>query len=212
MSEENNMPPEFLAQLKDVPAASDAVRDNHIAQALHGVTPIAKRRFSPLAVAAAVVLALGLGNTLLAQTGSPETPMAVGHAIARVLPPKNMSPTGTVAGFPHSCSDPQSTVVGWYTMDTNPLQVVLTSTHVEFTNNYTCGVAARLALPASTPAADLAVCQQSMPPNETLLSEFTHRATPYEVRASATELLLFSCATDRVVARTLHPDYNNVVD
>ena len=73
MSDDEQLDPRIVAALRDLPAASNAVRDAHIAEALAYVTPSVARR-SPrrwLAVAAALVVLVG-GNALYASL-SPST-------------------------------------------------------------------------------------------------------------------------------------------
>ena len=73
MSDDQQLDPRIVAALRDLPAASNAVRDAHIAEALAYVSPSVSRR-SPrrwLAVAAALVVLIG-GNALYASL-SPST-------------------------------------------------------------------------------------------------------------------------------------------
>ena len=77
MSDDEQLDPRIVAALRDLPAASNAVRDAHIAEALAYVTPSVARR-SPrrwLAVAAALVVLVG-GNALYASL-SPSTDSTV---------------------------------------------------------------------------------------------------------------------------------------
>ena len=73
MSDDEQLDPRIVAALRDLPAASNEIRDAHIAEALAYVSPSVSRR-SPrrwLAVAAALVVLVG-GNALYASL-SPST-------------------------------------------------------------------------------------------------------------------------------------------
>ena len=68
---DDELDPEVLAALRNVAPASDALRDQHIANALGEISPaVARSRFKWLGAAAAIVVLLVGGNALYASLSS----------------------------------------------------------------------------------------------------------------------------------------------
>lgn len=124
MSDNEQLDPRIVAALRDLPAASNEVRDAHIAEALAHVSPSISRQ-SPrryprrwLAVAAALVVLVG-GNALYASL-SPSTDSTVSPRNGAVT---SMPIKGSVCGE----DLPDYTIVGTYS-SVGSVQEVWTST------------------------------------------------------------------------------------
>ncbi len=212
MSDENTLPPHIDDALSRVPPVSADLRDAHIAAAISAM-PTKRRRLSPLAVAAAVLLLLGVGSTLATRKGASPQNVVTAHAIKVIQIPKNMAPDATIPGFPHSCYLADTETVALYTMDTQPMQVDVTDGRVAFKNNNSCATAAYINFPSTVPTLkDPVDCANPPAADETLLGSFTMTGIKYRVLATSTNLILFSCAQNAEVGRTPHPDYDNVID
>lgn len=213
MTDDNDLSPDIRAALSHVPAVDPALRESHITTALAELAPAKKWRVSPLTVAAVLLFTLGFAASIATRSGSSPDPVVTAHAIALVTPPKNMAPDATVPGFPHSCYLADTHTVALYTMDTNPMQIDVTDSRVEFKNNNSCAVAAFINLPRTTPSSTKPVeCTASVAADHTMLATFEMTGVNYRVLASSTDMILFSCATNAEVGRTPHPDYDTVID
>ena len=107
MSDDEQLDPRIVAALRDLPAASNEIRDAHIAEALAYVSPSVARR-SPrrwLAVAAALAVLVG-GNALYASL-SPSTDSTVSprNSAVTTVPTKGSVCEAGLAGY---------TIVGTY--------------------------------------------------------------------------------------------------
>mgnify|MGYP000327117440 CR=1 FL=1 len=107
MSDDEQLDPRIVAALRDLPAASNEIRDAHIAEALAYVSPSVARR-SPrrwLAVAAALAVLVG-GNALYASL-SPSTDSTVSprNSAVTTVPTKGSVCDAGLAGY---------TIVGTY--------------------------------------------------------------------------------------------------
>jgi hypothetical protein len=107
VSDDEQLDPRIVAALRDLPAASNEIRDAHIAEALAYVSPSVARR-SPrrwLAVAAALVVLVG-GNALYASL-SPSTDSTVSprNSAVTTMPAKGSVCGEDLAGY---------TIVGTY--------------------------------------------------------------------------------------------------
>lgn len=212
MTDNDNLSQDLSAALRDVSPASHVTREAHIAGALAAIPARQKSRIPLLGIAAALLLALGVGSTLYAKN-SPTQPVVTAHAIKVVPMPKNMSPDVTVPGFPHSCYLADTTTIALYTMDTNPMQVDVSNGAVQFKNNNSCAVAAELTWKLATPTMkDPVECASPVDADLTLLGTFDMAGVRYRVLSSSTDLMLFSCATNSEIGRTPHPDYDNVIE
>ncbi len=213
MTDDNDLSPSIQAALSQVPPVDPSLRESHITAALAELAPAKKRRISPLTVAAALLFTLGFAANIAARSDPSNNPVVTAHAIALVIPPKNMAPDATIPGFPHSCYLADTRTVAFYTMDTNPMQVDVTNLRVEFKNNNSCAVAAAIDLPKNPSAVEKPVdCANPVPADHTLLATFDNTGVRYQVQTSSTDLVLLSCATNTEVGRTPHPDYDNVLD
>ncbi len=213
MNENNELPDDIQSALRDVPPVSSDLRESHISAALSSMAAPKKRSIPYLGIAASFLVVFGVASTIATRKDNTLPVQATAHAIAVVNAPKNLTPDATIHGFPHSCFLEDVKTVAFYTMDTNPMQVDVTDTRVEFKNNNSCAVAAALNIPTENDETSKPVaCTASLPENETLLATFDAKGVRYRVQASSTDLILFSCATNTEVARTNHPDYDNVID
>ena len=210
---DDELSPRIEAELRRVSPAPHDIREAHLAAALAAIAPAEKKSRIPLlGIAATLLLLLGLGSTYLTRTTS-QPNVVTAHAIAVVTPPKNMAPDATVPGFPHSCYLADTQTIGLYTMDTNPMQVDVTSWRVEFKNNNSCAVAAFIDIPSAPGTTDKPLeCSQPIDENLTLLGTFDMTGVRYRVLSSSTDLMLYSCTTNTEVGRTPHPDYDTVLD
>jgi len=213
MNNDPELSSDIRAALADVSPADSQLRESHIAAALAEISPAKKRRISPLMVAAVLLFTVGFAASIATRSGPAKGPVATAHAIALVIPPKNMAPNATIPGFLHSCYLADTRTVALYTMDTNPMQVDVNDWRVEFKNNNSCAVAAAINIPSTTPTLqDPPECTAPVPDGNTLLATFDMTGVRYQVLASSTDMILFSCTTNSEVGRTPHPDYDNVVD
>ena len=213
MNEDNELTDDIQSALRSVPSASAELREAHIAAALSEMSTPKKRSIPYLGIAASLLVIFGVASTIATRRDNSLPVQATAHAIALVAPPKNMAPDATVPGFPHSCYLADTRTEAWYTMDTNPMQVDVTSSRVEFKNNNSCAVAAAIDLPTTTPLAKKPTdCIASVPTDHTVLATFDMTGVRYRVLASSTDLVLYSCATNTEVGRTPHPNYDNVID
>lgn len=213
MNEDNELTDDIQSALRSVPSASTDLREAHIATAMSSIPAPKKRSIPYLGIAASFLLVFGVVATAATRKGHPLPAQATAHAIAVVNAPKNLAPDVTIHGFPHTCFLEDTKTLTFYTMDTNPMQVDVTDTRVEFKNNNSCAVAAAIDIPPSDSTSSKPVaCTAPLPENETLLATFDAAGVRYRVQASSTDLILFSCATNTEVGRTNHPDYDNVID
>lgn len=213
MTDDNELSPRIEAALREVPPASAETRDAHISAALSELATPQRRSIPYLAIAAALLVVLGVGSTIASRSGGAQQPQVTAHAIALVTIPKNMAPDATVPGFPHSCYLADTQTVALYTMDTNPMQIDVTDWQVAFKNNNSCATAAAINLPTTKPTLkEPADCVNPPAADETLLATFTMTGVRYRVLSTSTDLILFSCDTNTEVGRTPHPDYDNVID
>ena len=213
MNEDNELTDDIQSALRSVPSASTDLRDAHIAAAISSIPAPKKRSIPYLGIAASFLVIFGVASTIATRKDNALPAQATAHAIAVVTPPKNIAPDVTVPGFPHSCYLADTRTVALYTMDTNPMQVDVTSWRVEFKNNNSCAVAAAITIPSTSPTLqEPAECTVPIPNDNTLLATFKMAGVRYRVLASSTDLILFSCATNTEVGRTNHPDYDNVID
>ena len=107
MSDDEQLDPRIVAALRDLPAASNEIRDAHIAEALSHISPSVAQR-SPrrwLAVAAALAVLVG-GNALYASL-SPSTDSTVSprNSAVTTVPTKGSVCDAGLAGY---------TIVGTY--------------------------------------------------------------------------------------------------
>lgn len=213
MNEDNELPVDIQSAMRDLAPASSELRDSHISAALSEIAAPQRRRVPYLGIAASLLVVFGVAATIATRPSNVSPVQATAHAIALVTAPKNMAPDATVPGFPHSCYLADTRTVALYTMDTNPMQVDVTSWRVEFKNNNSCAVAAAINIPSTSPTLqEPAECTAAIPDGNTLLATFKMSSVRYRVLASSTDLILFSCATNTEVGRTNHPDYDNVID
>ena len=213
MNEDNELTDDIQSALRSVPSASADLRDAHIAAAISSIPAPKKRSIPYLGIAASFLVIFGVASTIATRKDNALPAQATAHAIAVVTPPKNIAPDVTVPGFPHSCYLADTRTVALYTMDTNPMQVDVTSWRVEFKNNNSCAVAAAITIPSTSPTLqEPAECTVPIPNDNTLLATFKMAGVRYRVLASSTDLILFSCATNTEVGRTTHPGYDNVIE
>lgn len=213
MTEENELTPSIQAALRDVSPASEETRNTHIAAALSELVTPQRRSIPYLAIAAALLVVLGVGSTIATRPGGAQEPQVTAHAISLVTVPKNMAPDATVPGFPRTCSVADTRTVALYTMDTNPMQVDVTDWQVAFKNNNSCATAAAINIPSTQPTL-LTPADCAAPPDTDLilLATFDMTGVRYRVLASSTDLILFSCDSNSEVGRTPHPNYDTVID
>ena len=181
MSDNEQLDPRIVAALRDLPAASNEVRDAHIAEALAHVSPSISRQ-SPrrwLAVAAALIVLVG-GNALYASL-SPSTDSTVS--------PRN----GAVTSVPIKgsvCGEdlPGYTIVGTYS-SVGSVQEVWTSTQnlvvVDQTSCTQLGIITHPAIVASSNGCDgfdLEAGNQAVGTYSVAGTELTLVATPTELQ------------------------------
>ena len=181
MSDNEQLDPRIVAALRDLPAASNEVRDAHIAEALAHVSPSISRQ-SPrrwLAVAAALVVLVG-GNALYASL-SPSTDSTVS--------PRN----GAVTSVPIKgsvCGEdlPGYTIVGTYS-SVGSVQEEWTSTQnlvvVDQTSCTQLGIITHPAIVASSNGCDgfdLEAGNQAVGTYSVAGTELTLVATPTELQ------------------------------
>jgi len=209
-SGDHELPADIAAALRRVPAASDIVRDAHIAAALSELSPRARRRMSPISVAASIILVIAVGATLFARTGKNATPVLAAHAISPYVPTKGATgeETDKLLGA-NTCWTNDINIFGFYTMDTQPMKLGWATREISVFNGDTCDIVGALKRPTKRPAlpeSETKKCAASPVPDTVFIAETSDAGYSYQVLATNTELLLLDCATDTITDRIAHPN------
>lgn len=207
-------PPELsdhiISALRDVPSASDTLRDTHIAAALREISPRARRRLSPISVAASIILVIAVGATLFARTGDNATPVLAAHSITPYISTKgNTAATYDQELGATTCQYTNNQIFGVYLMDTQTMKLAWQNNDISVLNGDTCDVVATLQRPtgrAPVPKGETKECSVALTDGSTFLADTTRRGYMYQVFATNIELVLFDCATAQVVDRIPHPN------
>ena len=181
MSDDQQLDPRIVAALRDLPAASNAVRDAHIAEALAYVSPSVSRR-SPqrwLAVAAALVVLVG-GNALYASL-SPST-------VSNVSPRNDAVTTVPIKGS--VCGEDLAgyTIVGTYSFAGSVREVWTSKQNLVVVDQTSCtqlGIITHPAIVASSNGCDgfdLEAGNQAVGTYSVAGTELTLVATPTELQ------------------------------
>ena len=139
--DDDSLAPEIVAALRDVGPVDESLRDTHIARALDelGATGTTGRRWSPISIAAAAVVALGVGAVIGRSTGESRTQV------------RNAAPTTTVAPVKASvdCADEigTETFVGEWNDNGTSKFLTVDADNFYVRDALTCGILSTIARP-----------------------------------------------------------------
>lgn len=201
---------DIAAALRNVSPASESVREAHLAAALREISPRSRRRISPISVAASIVLVVAVGATLFARTGKNATPALAAHAITPYVPTKGATAEDNDRALgANTCWLGDTTLFGFYTMDTQPMKLGWQAREISVFNGDSCVVVGALPRPTgrpALPAAEAKACVSSPVPEAVFIAETSDSGYLYQVLATNTELLLHDCATATISHRIAHPN------
>lgn len=201
---------DVISALRNIPSASDSLRDEQIAVALREIAPRARRRLSPISIAASFILVVAVGATLFARTGENATPVLAAHSITPFISTKgNTAATYDQELGASTCQYTNNQIFGVYLMDTQTMKLAWQDNELSVLNGDTCDVIAEFKRPvgrAPLPTEETKACSISLTDGSTFLADTVRRGYMYQVFATNTELVLFDCATSQIVDRIPHPN------
>lgn len=200
----------IVAALRRVSPASDIVRNAHIATALEELSPRARRRLSPISVAASIILVVAVGTTLFARSGKNATPALAAHAISPYVATKGSTGKDTDQKLgANACWANDINLFGFYTMDTQPMKLGWAASEITVFNGDSCVAVGELKHPTKRPVlpvSETKKCAASLVPDTIFIAETSDAGYSYQVLATNTELMLLDCATATITDRIAHPN------
>ena len=185
MSDDEQLDPRIVAALRDLPAASNEIRDAHIAEALSHISPSVSQRSaqrSPrrwLAVAAALAVLVG-GNALYASL-SPSTDSTVSprNSTVTTVPTKGSVCDASLAGY---------TIVGTYSFAGSVREVWTSKQNLVVVDQTSCAELGTITHPAIVASSNgcagftLGAGNQAVGTYSVAGTELTLVATPTELQ------------------------------
>lgn len=209
MSTDDELQPEIVNQLRNVPPVDEAMRDQHIARALSELSVVHKRRSRTFIFsAAAAVIALVLAGVVV-QSRSSDSPAFASHEVATMgtVPTK-----GGITSSPlqSTCATEGHKVVGTYQLDGVTASLIDTGAGISISVENSCENSTFLTYPPGRLSNGNA--SDCSPGNvwEMLLVAHTSDSQGffYWIGMNSQFLEMWDCATGTVVSRAPHPLVN----
>ena len=207
MTTDDELQPDILSKLRDVPPISVPVREMHIAAALEQVpTSRSKRRVYLVSAAAALIVALGLGAVL--QSRTPDAPAFAQREVATqgTVPAKGAAGTSLTS----TCASENQKVVGSYLLDGSVAYLIDTGKGVSIATEEACSSSSFLPYPSER--LNDGTDADCSPGNTWEMLLVAHLSDSqgffYWIGINNQYLELWDCSTGTVVSQTAHPLVN----
>lgn len=207
MTTDDELQPDILSKLRDVPPVSEAVKEMHIAAALEQVaTSRNKRRVYFMTAAAALVVALGVGAVL--QGRSSDSPAFAQRDVATqgTVPTKG----GASSPLTSQCATENQNVVGTYLLDGSEAHLIDTGAGVSVATQEACSASTFLAYPSGRLSdGNASDCSPGNTWEMLLVAHFSDsQGFFYWIGINNQYLELWDCSTGTVVSQAAHPLVN----